>query len=123
MIDPSEHREHPRVYHEESVSVKVRKCDGDPSLAGRVFPCSSRDASINGLCLHLDHEVPVGALLDLTVVVVGLSRTFELRGEVRWMRSEGEAKYAAGIELLAKPKEEVAAWRDIVRQKIRFMND
>jgi hypothetical protein len=63
--------------------------------------CHSCDASINGLKIEIDRELPVDRPVDLWMEFDGLDKKFYLRGHICWCCESADSVdlYQLGVEL------------------------
>ncbi len=80
----NEHRRDPRIKEHADVSVKVQSAPEIRELEGRIFPFHSEDVSLSGLRLDVDIPVPIGALLELEIMLHTSSMKYRHLGNVVW---------------------------------------
>jgi len=111
---PVERRKHPRILAEEEVRARILTCDTDPGLVGQEFECATRDVSEGGVQIWTDQGLPVGTVLQLTVVVSEQRQRFRLQGAVRWVSGvESSGRSKVGI-LLSIVSQDRAKWVQFV---------
>ncbi|MFC1674554.1 PilZ domain-containing protein [Candidatus Omnitrophota bacterium] len=73
------------------------------------FEVTATDISITGLGLLSKYFLPKGLilLLEINGAPLGIEKTMELRGEVRYSRSAGTLKYRCGFKFLNPPADYV----------------
>ena len=80
----SEHRRNPRIDEHADVAIRIRTAPEAQGLVGKVFPSHSEDVSLSGMRLDVDIPVPIGALLELDVVLHNSPKKFKHLGNVVW---------------------------------------
>jgi len=70
-------------------------------VSDRTLSCYSCDASVNGLKVELESEIPLDSMVDLWVAFVGDKSKLYLRGHVCWCYDMGgeDEHFQLGIEL------------------------
>lgn len=89
------------------VSPGIGKVD-----SGKVAICKTLDISRGGLQVSLEHELVVGAILQIGVELPESQETLYLAGEVRWCLQNGEEenRWSAGFALLNAVDSDIDAW-------------
>ncbi|MEE8378843.1 MAG: PilZ domain-containing protein, partial [Gammaproteobacteria bacterium] len=74
----------PRIQEKSYVYNRVRSSTEALDLVGRIFSCHSSDVSLEGIKMHIDIELPIGALLELEIVFKDSPGRFLQIGDVIW---------------------------------------
>ncbi len=83
----NESRREPRSQEQADVSVKIESAPDAQNLEGKIYQSQSEDVSLSGMKLNLDSPVPVGAQLDLEVILSNSQERFNLSANVVWADS------------------------------------
>ena len=84
---PDSVRRDRRVRTSTNVFVGVYECDSNPALIGQSLKGTAFDVTPSGLGVDLEEQVPVDAILNITVAPSGYPIVlYRMTGEVRWMR-------------------------------------
>lgn len=78
--------------------VSVHECKEDPSLEGVSVNCAAVDFSPHGLQFRTDAVLHPKSILNITIAIGEPHDTYDLRGEVRWVRNV-DGDHAMGILL------------------------
>ncbi len=78
------HRRNPRKEEHTDVSVKIRSAPEARGLEGKVFRSYSKNVSLCGMRLDVDIPVPIGALLELEIMLRNSSMKYRYLGNVVW---------------------------------------
>ncbi len=105
-----ERRKHPRI--EYITKVKWHTVDNKSKGTG-IIPDVSRDISAGGVSMMLNKKLETGEEIEIEFTIAA-QKTFELRGEVRWVRDielmsdiGKTITYHAGIKFLNISEEDV----------------
>ena len=79
-----EHRRDPRAEEYADVSIKIQSAPEARGLEGKVFRSYSEDVSLCGMRLDVDMPVPIGALLELDIVLHNSPKKYHHLGNVVW---------------------------------------
>ena len=116
----SESRKEPRIEEHADVSIRVRTAPEATNLEGKVFPSHSEDISMSGMKLCVDMPVPVGAVLDLEVMLKNSPLTYEMIANVIWADSnddeESESNGEVGVILNINSNSQKASWNAAVAE-------
>lgn len=112
-----ERRKHERLSLEGPVFVKILSSTRDESLRGKTLYCSTKDLSLGGLRVHSEHDIPIGCTLHLWVGLSDSPGTYMMSGRVAWQKDDG-ASYVVGIEFVNVENDELAAWKEMVSQRL-----
>jgi hypothetical protein len=93
-----EQRQEPRTAHKIRLFVHVHDCEEDPDLVGVTIACETVDLSTHGLQLKTNLELTTGTLLNITIGIGDPFAMYLLRGELRWIRPDGD-DYCMGVLL------------------------
>ena len=111
-----EHRCDPRIEEHADVSVKIQSAPEARGLEGRVFPFHSEDVSLHGLRMSVDIPVPIGALLELEVMLHTSSMKYRHMGNVVWADNvdddnlEDNCWHEMGISLHTQANPQFDSW-------------
>ena len=97
--------------------VEVRAATPDGSEPAEILACSGVDMSANGLQVHVDRQLPVGAILRLGADVGRDKPALYVVGEVRWCRTDG-AGYAIGFLLFDSDGTDIVAWKHFIAGRL-----
>ena len=111
-------RVHPRLKEQNSVVIRVLSAPQAEYLKNQKFFCTTDDISAGGLRFCVTHDVPVGALLEITIALLDPLGTFKHVGKVVWIKQVDDFKYALGLEFTDMSKNRRSAWRYIVEKKL-----
>ena len=91
----------------ELVSAGIGSAD-----SGKVAVCNTLDVSRGGLRVSLEHELVVGAILQIGVELPDTQDTLYLTAEVRWclQNQEEENSWSAGFALLNAGESDIDRW-------------
>jgi hypothetical protein len=113
----NEKRKHQRVKESAVISVKVLSAPDIPALEGKSFSCRTTDVAIEGLSLLTDIRVPVGAYLELDIILSGDSQQYRHTGNVIWSNvvasTNNDARaeqYHSGIKLNIESNSQQDCW-------------
>lgn len=110
-------RKHPRWQVERSLRIRILRAARADALAGQVFWCTSRDISLEGIRLCCEKPIPVGTLLELSIIVDDLPSEFLQEGRVQWSRRvDREPGYEFGVAFSARSAHTPKAWRIYVEK-------
>lgn len=111
----SEHRRETRIEEHADVSVRIQSAPDAQALVGKIFQSQSEDISISGMKLSLDSHVPVGALLNLEVMLNNSEIKYELVAKVVWADSADDgSEREMGVILNIESNPEVDAWNTAI---------
>jgi len=80
----NENRREPRSEEQADVSIRIRTAPDAEALEGKIFPSQSEDISMSGMKLNVDVPVPIGAVLDLEVMLSNSPIKYEMIANVVW---------------------------------------
>ena len=80
----NEHRRDPRAEEHADVSIKIQSAPEARGLEGKVFRSYSEDVSLYGMRLDVDIPVPVGALLELEIMLHNSPMKYQHLCNVIW---------------------------------------
>ncbi|MGP4843174.1 PilZ domain-containing protein [Marinobacter sp. 1Y8] len=91
----------------------------EPDLAEArpdILSCYTTDLSATGVRLISKLELPLGALLPVTMELARVdgSERFPLMMEVVWCRAQGSASWHVGLKILESDDTAVVEWLDLV---------
>ena len=119
----NEKRKHQRVKELAVISVKVLSAPDIPALEGKSFSCRTTDVSIEGISLRTDTRVPVGAYLELGIILSGDSHHYSHTGNVIWTNvvkptdTDLQAEqYQSGIKFNAESNSQQDSWRKSINR-------
>lgn len=109
---PEEQRKHLRLPVESTVFIELVSAGIGSADSGKVAMCKTLDVSRGGLRVSLEHELVVGAILQIGVELPNLPDTLYLTGEVRWCLQdlEEENSWSAGFALLQAGDSDIDRW-------------
>lgn len=97
--------------------VEVRAAAPDGSEPAEILACSGIDMSANGLQVHVDRPLPVGAILRLGADVGRDQPPLYVVGEVRWCRVDGEG-HAIGFLLFDSDGTDIVDWKRFIASRL-----
>jgi hypothetical protein len=101
----------------ERVDLEIIPEGGPGDGSSTVMNCRTVDVSPSGLRLMMNQSVPVGTIMNMSVVVDGGERRFHLTAEVRWLRPSPEHGWLlGGFEIYDTEYSDSAAWRYFVQK-------
>lgn len=89
----TEQRGEPRIAHEIKFFVHVHECKDDPDMVGVSVECEAIDVSTRGMQFRSNGKLLSRSVLSITIGVGEPFAMYELKGEVRWVRSNGDHHY------------------------------
>jgi hypothetical protein len=109
---PEEQRKHLRLPVESTVFIELVSSGIGNADTGKVAICKTLDVSRGGLRVSLEHELVVGAILQIGVEIPDLQDTLYLTGEVRWclQNHEEESRWSAGFALMNADDSDIDRW-------------
>lgn len=112
----NEHRGDARTQEHANVAVRIRTASEAQGLVGKVFPSHSKDVSLSGIRLDVDLPVPVGALLELDIVLHNSPRKFRHTGNVIWTNlvEDEHLRHEMGIMLHIGANPQFDSWFNAV---------
>lgn len=116
----NEHRHEARTEEHADVSIRVRTAPDAETLEGKVFPSQSEDVSMSGMKLNIDVPVPIGAILDLEVMLSNSPIKYEMIANVVWADAtkdkslESESACDVGVILNIQSNTQLASWNAAV---------
>jgi hypothetical protein len=117
-------RKSPRVQEKANVTVRVQSSPEVPELEGRVFSCHSTDVSLEGIKMHIDTDLPVGALLELEIIFSNSPERYWQIGNVIWCdewvdySSDKENWHNIGIRFDTAENLQISSWQSGVSKLI-----
>lgn len=111
-------REHLRLPVESTVFIELESPRVGSDDPGTVARCKTLDVSRRGLRVSLDHELVVGAILQIGVELHTTLDTLYLAGEVRWclQNPAPETGWSAGFALLKAEDSDIDAWVSLLTE-------
>ena len=115
---PEDKRRHLRLPVESTVFIELVSPQVGSDDAGKVARCKTLDVSRGGLGVSLEHELVVGAILQIGVELPERQDTLYLAGEVRWCRpNPGPQKsWSAGFALLNADDSDIDSWVSLLME-------
>jgi PilZ domain-containing protein len=116
----NEHRREPRSEEQADVSVRVRTAPEAEALEGKIFPSHSEDVSMSGMKLNIDTPVPIGAILDLEVMLSNSPIKYEMTANVVWADESADSNMEqdsgcdVGVILSIQSNSQLALWNAAV---------
>jgi len=80
----NENRNDPRTEEYADVSVRIQSAPEARGLEGKIFRSYSEDVSLCGMRLDVDIPVPIGALLELEIVLHNSPMKYQHLANVVW---------------------------------------
>ncbi|MDA1087654.1 MAG: PilZ domain-containing protein [Verrucomicrobia bacterium] len=118
--DEMDRRRHARAAYEADVRVKLYTVSGYVDLADKVLYCCTADLSESGIRLSSDIEIPVGSVLEMSVVSEDPAKVFTHRGEVRWVFDDIDpGKFLLGIEFIQSSSGHRDEWLEFVSARVK----
>jgi len=116
----NEHRREPRTEEQTDVSIRIRTAPDAEALEGKVFPSRSEDISMSGMKLNVDTPIPIGAILDLEVMLRNSPIKYEMIANVVWADTfdendiEQKSGSEVGVILSIQSNSQLALWNAAV---------
>jgi hypothetical protein len=109
---PEDQRRHLRLPVESTVFIELVSPGIGGVNSGKVAICKTLDVSRGGLCVSLEHELVVGAILQVGIELPDAQDTLYLAGEVRWCLENHapESGWSAGFALLNAGHSDIDSW-------------
>jgi len=109
---PQDQRRHLRLAVESTVFIELVSPGVGKADSGKVAICKTLDVSRGGLRVSLEHQLVVGAILQIGVELPDYQETLYLAGEVRWClaNSEPDTGWSAGFAILNAGDSDVDRW-------------
>jgi PilZ domain len=109
---PEDQRRHLRLPVESTVFIELVSPGIGSVDSGKVAICKTLDVSRGGLRVSLEHELVVGAILQVGIELPDAQDTLYLAGEVRWCLAnhEPETGWSAGFALLNAGDSDIDSW-------------
>lgn len=87
------------------------------NLDERTLLCRSCDASLSGMRIELEREIPLHSLVDLWATFEGMDEKYYLRGHVCWCYEMGGDSdlFQVGIELDDAFATDYARWVELMQ--------
>ena len=113
---PEEQRRHLRLPVESTVFIELVSPGVGSATAGKMAVCKTLDVSRGGLRVSLEHELVVGAILQIGIELPQREETLYLAGEVRWcLANEApETGWSAGFALLNAGDSDIGSWTSLL---------
>ena len=89
----NEHRRDPRTEEHTDVAVRIQSAPEAQGLVGKVFRSYSEDVSLSGMRLDVDLPVPIGALLELEIVLHNSPKIYRHLANVVWANIRDDDDY------------------------------
>tara|TARA_R110002072_G_scaffold7773_5_gene41529 strand:- start:7707 stop:8051 length:345 start_codon:yes stop_codon:yes gene_type:complete len=102
-------RGEPRVAHQIRFFVHVHECKEDPDLIGLSVECEAIDFSTRGMQFKTDSKLHPRSIVKITIGVGEPFAMYELEGEIRWVRNEGD-DYSMGVLLQENANTDYQKW-------------
>ena len=83
-LQSSDRQHEYRILEDAEVSIKIKTAPEAKELEGKTFPSRIAEISFGGLQMHLDCDIPIGALLILEIVFTGSQNKYWHIGKVMW---------------------------------------
>ncbi len=112
----NESRREPRSQEQAEVSVRIQSAPDAQNLEGKIYKSQSEDVSLNGMKLNLDSPIPVGAHLDLDVILSTSTEKFQLTANVVWADTTDEdaTGHDMGVILNIESNPQHGAWSSAI---------
>jgi hypothetical protein len=109
---PQEQRRHLRLPVESTVFIELVSPGVGKVDSGKIAICKTLDVSRGGLRVSLEHELVVGAILQIGIELPHAQDTLYLAGEVRWCLANAgpETGWSAGFALLNAGGSDIDRW-------------
>ena len=104
-----EQRAEGRVEHAIKFFVHVHESENEPDMVGMSLQCEAIDFSAHGLQFSTNSQLTPKTSLNITIGIGEPFAMYLLRGEVRWVRKEGDA-YHMGVLLLPEKSTDLDRW-------------
>jgi len=102
-------RVEPRVAHQSKFFVHVHECSQAPEMVGVSVECEAIDFSTRGMQFKTNDQLMPRSLVKITIGIGDPTATYELLGEIRWVRS-GECDFSVGVLLHEASNSDYAKW-------------
>jgi Tfp pilus assembly protein PilZ len=111
----SDKRKHQRLSQEVTIFIELASAGlGDDDA--KIALCQSVNISHSGLRVRLNHELIVGAILQIGVELPHAEDTLYLAAQVIWCKRDDQADYAwsAGLKLMNANDSDIETWRTVL---------
>ena len=111
----SDKRKHQRLSQEETIFIELASAGlGDDEA--KIALCKSVNISHNGLRVRINHELTVGAILQIGVELTNAKDTLYLAAQVIWCERDQESDnaWSAGLELMNANDSDIEIWRAVL---------
>ena len=117
MSSDNNHRSEYRLVDSITVFIETSASPNGEPPPVKVTISETVDVSANGLQVKLDYELPAGSLLPLCVQCSKPTATFNLTGEVMWVRQCDVAGiFLVGFRILENDQTDLQGWKEQVSQ-------
>jgi hypothetical protein len=119
-MDEMDRRRQARAAYKADVRVKLYTVSGYVDLADKVLYCCTADLSEFGVRLSNDIEIPVGSVLEMSIVSEDPAKAFTHRGEIRWVSGDIDpSKFLLGIEFIQTSAGQRDEWLEFVSARLK----
>ncbi len=105
-----------RYVRHDRLFVQILTASEPQDISSRTLLCHNCDASVNGMRIELEQEVPIHSLVDLWASFEGLDEKYYLRGEVCWCYELGGEcpSFQIGVELVDAFATDYRRWVELI---------
>lgn len=80
----------------------------------------SKDISVSGTKIKGSTPLPVDTVLKIDLILKNLRKTITTLGKVKWIKTNKDNSYEAGVEFVNTPEEAVQKLKDYISWKKQF---
>jgi Tfp pilus assembly protein PilZ len=111
-----EKREHLRLPVSTRIFIELvspSMCNND---SGKIASCKTLDVSRGGLQVSLEHELTVGAILQIGVQMPETEEALYLAGEVEWCKpgTNSQKGWCAGFKIMNANNSDIERWQSLL---------
>ena len=111
-----EKREHLRLPVSTRIFIELvspSMCNND---SGTIASCKTLDVSRGGLQVSLEHELTVGAILQIGVQMPETDEALYLAGEVEWCKpgADSQKGWCAGFKIMNANNSDIERWQALL---------
>ena len=113
---PEEQRKHLRLPVESRVFIELLSPDMVNNDPGKIVTCRTLNVSRRGLLVSIEHEVTVGAILQVGIQMPHEEEPLYLAAQVEWCRSadDGDGEWSVGFTLMNANNSDIDSWESLL---------
>lgn len=115
-------KEEPRFIAAEGTQVKILFSSANPSLLGKTMKTTAIELSPRGLRLEVAHAIEIDSVLDISIMLPGSCRTYNLTGNVRYRLPSLHGEYHIVLVLRERMdvRSDLKAWKANFDQNFEY---